>query len=203
MNLNEKELKALKCLRNFFMHNGRFPSVREFATELGYSSSRSAYIALSTLIDKGAVRRKEDGQLQLIFNGDQSIHAQTVDVPLVGVVACGMPILAQQNIEAYFPVSTKFAVPSSRHFLLRAKGNSMDLAGINDGDLVLVKQQATAENKDIVVALVDDTATIKEFHKSHNAILLFPKSSDSSHKPIVLTDDFMIQGKVVTAISKI
>ena len=198
--LSEKELKALKELRNFFMHNGRFPTVRELSNRLGYNSSRSAYILLSELINKGAVKRKDNGELQLLLMEDQSTHAQTVEVPLVGVVACGIPILAQENVEAFFPISTKLAPPTSRHFLLRAKGNSMDQVGINNSDLVLVRQQSTAENGDIVVALVDDSATVKEFYKQGNTILLKPKSSDPTHKPIVLTDDFIIQGKVITAI---
>jgi repressor LexA len=201
--LEEKELKALKELRNFFMHNGHFPTVRELSKLLGYSSSRSAYLLLSGLINKGALRRKDDGGLQILVMNDQSAHAQTVEVPLVGAVACGIPILAQENIETFITVSTKLAPSSSRHFLLRARGNSMDQAGINNGDLVLVRQQTTAENGDIVVALVDDSATVKEFHKHGDTILLKPKSSDPIHKPIVLTNDFIIQGKVVTTITNL
>jgi len=198
--LSEKELKTLKELRNFFMHNGRFPTVRELSTQLGYNSSRSAYMLLSELINKGAVKRKEGGELQLLSIEDQSNHAQTVEVPLVGLVACGIPILAQENVEAYFPISIRLAPPTNRHFLLRARGNSMNEAGINDGNLVLVRQQSSAENGDIVVALVDDSATVKEFYKQGSTILLIPRSTDITHKPIVLTDDFIIQGKVITAI---
>lgn len=198
--LNDKEVKTLRELRNFLVHNGRFPTIRELSSQLGYNSSRSAFLLLTSLIDKGVVKRKVDGELQLLMTGDQSMNAQTVDVPLVGTVACGIPILAQENIEMFIPVSVKMAPPSSRHFLLRAKGNSMDLAGINDGDLVLIRQQVTANNKDIVVALVDDCATIKEFHKHESAILLKPKSSDPAHRPIILTQDFNIQGIVITVI---
>lgn len=199
--LSKKGIEALRALRNFFMHNGRFPSIRELKDSLGYKSSRSAYLLLNELIQKGAVKRKEDGNLQLLNSReDETCHAQTVDIPLVGVVACGIPILAQENVEAMISVSTKLANPSYRYFLLRASGDSMNEAGINHGDLVLVRQQATAENGDIVVALIDDSATIKQYYYMGDTILLKPKSSNSSHKPIVLTSDFLIQGKVMTTI---
>ena len=202
--LNKKEVETLRSLRNFFMHNGRYPTIRELQDNLGYKSTRSAYLLLNELIKKGVVRKKEDGNLQLLTIGDdESYHAQTVDVPLVGDVACGLPILAQENIEAMIPVSTKLAPPSYRYFILRASGDSMDDAGISHGDLVLVRQQATAENGDIVVALIDESATIKQYYFMGNTILLKPKSTNPSHKPIVLTIDFLIQGKVITTIPKL
>jgi repressor LexA len=191
----------LRALRNFFMHNGRYPSIRELQDSLGYKSSRSAYLLLHELLKKGAIKKKEDGNLQLLNSlDDETSHAQTVDIPLVGVVACGIPILAQENIEAMIPVSTKIANPLHRYFLLRASGDSMNEAGINHGDLVLVRQQATAENGDIVVALIDDSATIKYYYFMGETILLKPKSSNPLHRPIVLTNDFLIQGKVITTI---
>ena len=127
-------------------------------------------------------------------------NAKTVNVPLVGTVACGIPILADENIEAMIPVSTDLAKPPAKYFLLRAKGDSMDLSGINDGDIVLVRQQPTATAGDAIVALIDDEATIKEFHPSPRTIVLKPKSKNREHRPIVLTKDFRIQGVVVTAI---
>jgi repressor LexA len=201
MPLEKKEIDALRALRNYFMHNGRFPTIRELQKSLGYKSTRSAYLLLNKLIQKGAVKKKADGNLQLITTEkDESYHAQTVDIPLVGVVSCGIPILAQENIEAMIPVSIKLARPSFRYFLLRASGDSMNEAGINNGDTVLVRQQATAENGDIVVALIDDSATIKQYYFTGDTILLKPKSDNPVHRPIVLTSDFMIQGIVVTTI---
>jgi repressor LexA len=126
-------------------------------------------------------------------------HARTVEIPLVGSVACGTPILADENIEAHIPVSTGLARPGNKYFLLRAAGDSMDDAGINDGDLVLVRQQASAQNGDKVVALIDDYATVKEFHREKGVVLLKPRSKSKRHKPIVLTGSFLIQG-VVTSV---
>jgi repressor LexA len=127
--------------------------------------------------------------------------ARTVPIPLVGTAACGAPMLAQENIEAMIPVSTALARPGHRYFLLRAKGESMNQAAINDGDLVLVRQQSTADSGMVVVALIDDEATIKEYHRSSNAVVLKPKSSDKTIQPIILTQDFQIQGVVIASFS--
>jgi repressor LexA len=126
--------------------------------------------------------------------------AQTVKVPLLGEVACGLPIFAKENIEAFIPVSDKLIKSSYRYFILRASGDSMNDADINDGDLVLIRQQQIAQNGDKVVALIDDEATIKEFHNNGNMIVLKPRSKNSKHQPIVLTSDFRIQGIVETVI---
>jgi repressor LexA len=131
---------------------------------------------------------------------DEPTHARTVLVPLVGEVACGIPLLAEENIEAMISVSATLAKPSHRHFLLRVRGNSMDRAGINDGDLVLVRQQPMAESGDIVVALIDDAATIKEFQRCETVVLLKPQSTSAAHRPLILARDFQIQGVVITAI---
>ena len=128
------------------------------------------------------------------------VEEHTVNVPLLGMIACGIPIFAEENIEALIPVSVKLAKPGNKYFLLQASGNSMDKKGINDGDLVLIKQQSTAENGQDVVALIDNEATIKEFTSYGDKIILKPKSTNSSHQPIILTSDFQIQGIVVTVI---
>ena len=154
-------------------------------------------------------RLKADGSLQFIKSlGDDTTRAQTVDVPLVGMVACGAPMLAEENIQARIPVSVKLARPPHRYFLLKAKGDSMNRArqgqkGIDDGDLVLVRQQTIAKDGDTVVALVDNEATIKEFRIGGETYVLKPRSTNPQHQPIVLTKDFQIQGVVVAAIAKI
>lgn len=202
--LSDKELKAVREIRNSLMHRNRAPSVRELMVSLGYRSPRSAAVIIGRLISKGILRRGSDGSLRLVKNlEDDDARAQTVDVPLVGNVACGTPALAEENIEAMIPVSTKLARPPYRYFLLKASGDSMNEKGINDGDLVLVRQQSTAENGDIIVALIDDEAAIKEFHISDKTIVLKPRSTNKQHKPIVLTRDFQIQGIVITSISNL
>jgi repressor LexA len=203
MNFSAKELEALKAIRNSLMSRGRVPTVRELMTELDYRSPRSAAVLMEQLEEKGVLKKRPDGSVQLIEQRtatSDKAHAQTVDIPLVGAAACGMPIIAEQNVEALIPVSVKLAKPPHKYFLLRARGDSMNEGGINDGDLVLVRQQRTADNGDKVVALIDDEATIKEFHKKGDAIVLKPRSNKNGYQPIVLTRDFQVQGIVVAAI---
>ncbi|MDR3633162.1 MAG: transcriptional repressor LexA [Isosphaeraceae bacterium] len=201
--LSKKELEAVRYIQSTFARQGRAPSVREIQQALGYRSPRSASDILERLAERGVVQRRADGRLQVLKNpeGDTS-HARTVDIPLVGTAPCGQPLLAEENIEALIPVSTSLARPPHRYFLLRARGDSMTDAGIHDGDLVLVRQQPTATNGEVVVALIDDEATIKEFQRSSAVIVLKPRSGNSVHRPVVLTDDFQIQGVVVSTIPK-
>ena len=202
--LSDKELEAIRQIRNSLMHRGRMPSVREMMTSLGYRSPRSASVLMKKLMSKRILRRKPNGSYQLVDNlHDDTMRAQTVDIPLVGTVACGTPVLAEENIEGMIPVSTKLAKSPHRYFLLKAEGDSMNEKGINDGDLVLVRQQLTADNGDMIVALIDDEATIKEFYRLGDIIILKPKSTNKQHKPIVLTKDFQVQGVVVTAIPNV
>jgi repressor LexA len=198
--LSSKELEAIKAIRNAIASKGRLPSLRELMASLHYRSPRSSSLMFNRLEFKGILKKKKNGSFQFIDLGDNSIHAQTVNVPLVGIVSCGMPIFAEENIEAMIPVSNRLAKPNAKHFLLRASGDSMNKAGINNGDLVLVRQQQTAKNGDWIVALVDDGVTIKELSISENAVLLKPRSTNKEHKPIILDRDFKIQGVVVTVI---
>jgi repressor LexA len=200
--ISNKEIIALRMMRDFLMQNGRMPSVRELMKAMNYKSPRSAAVILQQLIDKKILSKKQDGSLQFIqyeFENETDSE-QTVKVPLLGSVACGAPILAEENIEAMIAVSTKIAKPTHKYFLLRATGDSMDKKGINDGDLVLVKQQSSAENGDIIVALIDDEATIKELKVNQHNVLLLPHSSNKEHTPIILSKNFKVQGVVITTI---
>ena len=200
-NFTKKQLEAIRKIRNWSMHFGRTPSVRDLMKDLGYKSPKSVQDILKSLEKRKVIEKLENGGYKLIHNPDLGImHAQTVSVPLVGEVACGSPILAQENIEAMIPVSTSMAKSGYKYYLLRATGDSMNEAGINNGDLLLIRQQSTAEEGQKVVALIDDGATVKEFHKTKNAIILKPRSKNKNHKPIILTEDFQIQGVVVGTI---
>jgi repressor LexA len=199
--LKPNESDALRRIRNRFVHHGKAPTVRELMTALGYKSPRSAALIIDSLIRKGFLKKRPDGELQLIRHEEDIVdHARTIDVPLVGTVPCGSPLFAEENIEAFLPVSVSLARPGSRYFLLRAKGDSMNDAGINNGDFVLVRQQPMADNGNLVVALIDNEATIKEFRRTKDAVILRPRSSNPNHQPIILTSDFQIQGIVVKAI---
>ncbi len=199
--LTEKEIEALKFIRNQIVHGGASPSVRDLQKKLNYQSPRAAAYILERLEFKGFTVRNGKGQVRLIKDIPESdSHAQTVEIPLVGSAPCGTPVLAEENIEAMIPVSVQLAKRPYRYFLLRAMGDSMNNAGIQDRNLVLVRQQPTANNGDRVVALIDGEATIKEFHRTRNAIVLKPRSTNKRHQPIILTDDFQILGVVQQSI---
>ena len=200
--LTEKEKDALRSMRSFLMKTGRMPSVRGLMNLMGCKYPRSASLIYERLTKKGILKKKPDGKVMLVnSNEKKESNAQTVSIPLLGSVPCGAPSLAEENIEAMYPVSVKLAPPPHRYFLLRARGDSMNAKGISEGDLLLIKQQNIAKNGDSVAALVDGESTIKEFHKTDNAVILKPRSTNPSHKPIIVTRDFQIQGVVVTAIS--
>jgi repressor LexA len=201
LDLSEVELRALREIRNGIAHRGRAPSVRELMTALGYRWPRSAAVVIDKLVKRGYLTRGQRGSLRLLKDiPDDAGQARTVGVPLVGTASCGSLLLAEENVEATIPVSVRLARPHHRYFLLRASGDSMDLAGIRNGDLVLVRQQSSARTGDIVVATVDGEAAIKEFHPSSDVVVLRPRSSNPKHRDIILTRDFLVQGVVVTAI---
>lgn len=202
--LTTKEQEALRQIRQHILSKGKFPSVRELMTALGYRSPRSASVLIKQLIEKGILSRQEDGsiKLDLEIESDQS-NANTIKVPLVGTVACGLPIMAEENIEAMIPVSTALARAPYQYFLLKVQGDSMNECEIYDQDLVLIRRQSTANNGDLVVALIDDEATVKEYWQARNTIILKPRSSNKDHQPIILNQDFQILGVVVTAIPNI
>ena len=201
-NLSQKAKEALRHIRNSIMHFGKIPSVRELMNAMDYKSPRSAVLLMEELEENGFLEKKSEGGYRLIKDLSEGNMARTVSVPLVGAVTCGAPMLAEENIEALIPVSTSIAKPGWKYFLLRAKGDSMDKAGINEGDLILVRQQATANNGQNVVALIDDEATVKEYQHKGDFVTLLPKSYNDFHQPIILTRDFQIQGVVVATIPK-
>lgn len=195
---DKKDLAGYAYIRNQIMHTGVMPSLREIGRVVGYSSPRSVQLMLGRL-QKRELLSYVSGVINLSSRKGLP-NERTVSVPLVGSVACGLPTLAEQDPEAVIDVSTKIAKPGHRYFLLRAKGTSMNRVGINDKDLVLVRQQPAAEPGDKVVALINNEATIKHFYREGNMVVLRPNSTDRSHKPIVLLDDFIVQGVVVATL---
>lgn len=199
--LDRRESDALREIRSALRLMGKFPSVRELMTSMGYRSPRSAAVLLERLESKGFLDRTPSGQLVLSENLDEKLcSTDTIDVPIVGQASCGLPGFAEQNVEGYVRVSTKLAPRDRSHFLLRAEGDSMNEAGIQPGDLVLVRTQDSAADGDRVVALIDDEATIKIFRHHGDIVALTPRSSNPEHQPIIVTDDLRVQGVVVTAI---
>ncbi len=197
-NLSDKDKKAFALIRNKIIHYGESPTLREINEVTGGKSPRSASLVIDRLVESGLI--KKSGRNLILANTYNESSVSTIEVPLVGAVACGTPIFAEENIQTYIPISTRMAQKGSTYFLLRASGDSMDEAGINSGDLLLIRQQDSAENGEKVVALINDEATVKVFEKTRDAVILRPKSKNKNHKPIILTDNCMIQGVVVAVL---
>jgi len=205
--LSNSDKKVYNLIRNRVIHNLDAPTLREINEVTKKASPRSAVLALERLEKAGLIKRS-GGKIQLISSSmSSSTSISAIDVPLVGIVAAGTPILAEQNIKTTIPVSTALARPGSKYFLLRISGTSMNLAkvqggNITDGSIVLVRQQSSADNGEIVVALINDEATVKVFEQKDSMVILRPKSSYAIHKPIVLTENCIIQGVVVATLPK-
>ena len=186
-----------KVIKEQLMKKGYPPSVREIGKEVGLKSSSTVHGYLNQLEAAGMIRRDPTKPRAIDLLEDKPWE-RTVNVPLVGTVTAGMPILAQENIEDTFAIPVNLMGTSSECFMLRVKGESMIKAGINDGDYLMVRQQNTAENSDIVVAMVnDDTsegATVKRFFKEDDRIRLQPEND--SMQPIYGTD-VSVLGKVI------
>lgn len=197
----KKDLKGYAYIRSKIIHSGVTPSLREIGRVVGYQSPRSAQLMLERLEKRGLLKRV-NGVIHLSTSEKLLTAEQVVEVPLVGSVSCGLPSLAEQDPEAVISVSAKIARPGHTYFILRASGDSMNRAGIRNGDLVLVRQQLVAEPGEKVVALINDEATIKKFHPEGNVVVLRPDSTDKSFRPIVLSEEFMIQGVVVTTLPR-
>jgi repressor LexA len=198
--LSPNEQKALQVIKKYYNEHSKTPSVRGLMQLLGYKSPRSAALLLTNLVSKKFLNKSPSGKLRLNLEQDLDYQKSqaTTTLPLVGSVACGQPLLAEENIEALIPVTTKLARPPFSYFLLKARGDSMDLRDINDGDLLLIRKQSTAISGEIVVALINDEATIKEFYQQDSYIVLRPRSSNPLHQPVILTSDFEIQGVLVS-----
>jgi len=198
--LSKKAREAIKHIRNWLMQYSKVPSVRELMVEMEYKSPRSTMLLMEELEGAGFLKRKADGGFLMIKDLESETAARTVEIPLVGTVTCGTPLLATENVDALIPVSIALLKRDSKYFLLKASGDSMDLAGIESGNLLLVRQQSTAENGEKVVALIDDEATVKEFHRKAEFVTLMPRSSNPKYQPIILESDFQIQGVVIKVI---
>jgi repressor LexA len=201
--LTQKQAKFFRLLLQLRSRKGAPPTIRELQAAGRYSSSRSVAQFLDALEEAGYVGRSEGARnIRVLQVSSQAApeRTRTVSVPLVGNIAAGTPILAVENIETRISISERIAKPPHAYFLLRVHGDSMDRAGIADGCLALVRQQETADPGDRVVALIDDEATIKRLKLTREMAILEPVSSSSRHKPIVVDDEFQIQGVVVATI---
>jgi len=194
--LSEKQQKVLDYLKVIIIEKGYAPSVRDICKDVGIKSTSTVHAYLKKLTQLGFIEMDNtiSRSIRLPEPLRQLGSNDLVQVPIVGQVAAGTPILAEENIEDTFTVSSAYT-KNATVFMLKVKGDSMIEAGILDGDLILVKQQATANNGDIVVAVMEDEATVKTYYKEANHIRLQPENS--SMEPILLYDDIIIAGKVI------
>ena len=193
--ISKKQKEILEYIKSEILNRGYPPAVREICEAVNLKSTSSVHSHLETLEKNGFIRRDptKPRAIEVIDDQFQLTRREVVNVPLVGCVAAGIPILAQENIENYFPVPAEY-MPANQSFLLKVKGDSMIRAGINSGDLVLVEQRKDVQNGDIVVALIGDSATVKTFYKEKGQIRLQPENETMD--PIIVDKDLDILGKV-------
>ena len=193
--ISAKQQEILDYIKSQILERGFPPAVRDICEAVHLKSTSSVHSHLETLEKNGYIRRDatKPRAIEIIDDNFNLARREVVNVPLVGTVAAGQPILAVENIETYFPVPAEF-MPNEQSFMLRVKGESMIEAGIFDKDLILVRQQQDANNGDIVVALIEDFATVKTFYKEKDFIRLQPENPSMS--PIIVKD-VAILGKVI------
>ena len=192
--ITPKQQEILDFIKSEILHKGYPPAVRDICEAVHLKSTSSVHSHLETLEKNGYIRRDptKPRAIEIIDDTFQLTRREVVNVPLIGTVAAGQPILAQENIENYFPVPAEY-MPNSECFMLKVKGDSMVNAGIFNGDQILVQQQNTANNGDMVVALIDDSATVKTFYKEDGHYR--PQPENDSMSPIIV-DEVTILGKV-------
>jgi repressor LexA len=192
--ISDKQREILEYIKQEILQKGYPPAVREICEAVHLKSTSSVHAHLETLEKNGYIRRDptKPRAIEILDDDFALTRREVVNVPLIGQVAAGEPILAEQNIQDYFPIPAEY-MPNAESFMLKVKGESMIGAGIMNGDTVLVQRQSDARNGDMVVALVDDSATVKTFYKEDGYYRLQPEND--SMEPIIV-DRCEILGKV-------
>lgn len=204
--ISAKQREILEFIKSEILQKGYPPAVREICEAVHLKSTSSVHSHLETLEKNGYIRRDPtkpraieimDDDFQSVRLGSSenisnAISTEMVNIPIVGTVAAGQPILAQENIESYFPMPV-YMVPNAETFVLKVKGDSMINVGIYDGDSIFVEKCETARNGDMVVALVEDSATVKTFYKENGHYRLQPENDTMD--PIIV-DECQVLGKV-------
>lgn len=193
-NISPKQRELLEYIKQEIINKGYPPTVREICDAVHLKSTSSVHAHLETLEKNGYIRRdpSKPRAIEIVDDNFNLTRREVVNVPLVGRVAAGQPLLAIQNIDSYFPIPAEY-MPREESFMLKVRGESMINAGILDGDMILVKKQNYASNGDMVVALIDDSATVKTYYKESDHIRLQPENDDMD--PIIVPN-CIILGKV-------
>jgi repressor LexA len=198
--LTQRQKEILTFVQRYTDTHGYPPSVREIGQAMGLTSSSTVHSHLEALARKGFLRRdpSKPRALEILRDGLR-LQRRTISLPVVGRITAGAPILADQNIEDYMPVPADL-LNGYEGFVLRVHGDSMVEAGIQDGDLLMVRRQQTADNGDIVVARVGDEATVKRWYREHDRIRLQP--ANSSMAPVYV-QDAVVEGKAVAVLRRL
>lgn len=193
--ISTKQKEILEYIKSQILEKGFPPAVRDICEAVNLKSTSSVHSHLETLEKNGYIRRDptKPRAIEILDDSFNFTRREMVNVPMVGRVAAGEPLLAEQNVENYFPIPMEF-MPNAQTFMLTVKGESMINAGIFDGDMVLVEQRNYARNGEMIVALVDDGATVKTFYKEEGVIRLQPENEFMD--PIIVPD-CQILGKVI------
>ena len=194
-NITKKQSEILEYIKGQILTRGFPPAVREICEAVNLKSTSSVHSHLETLEKNGYIRRDptKPRAIEILDDNFNLTRREMANIPIIGRVAAGEPLLAEQNIEDYFPVPVE-KLPNAQTFFLRVKGDSMINAGIYDKDYILVEQKSTADNGEIVVAMVDDGATVKRFYKEDEHYRLQPENDTMD--PIIV-DDVTVLGKVI------
>ena len=194
--ISKKQEEILEYIKSQILERGFPPAVREICEAVNLKSTSSVHSHLETLEKNGYIHRDptKPRAIEILDDTFNLTRREMVNVPIIGRVAAGEPLLAQQNIENYFPIPAEM-MPNKQTFLLQVQGESMINAGILNGDYILVQQQQTADNGDKVVALIDDGATVKTFYREEGIIRLQPENDFMD--PIIVKD-CTILGKVIS-----
>ena len=192
--ISKKQSEILEYIKEQILEKGYPPDVREICEAVHLKSTSSVHAHLETLEKNGYIRRDptKPRAIEICDDSFQLVRNEMTSIPIIGTVAAGQPILAAENIEGYFPVPVDM-VPNAETFILKVKGDSMINAGIFSGDQIFVERTNVARNGDMVVALVDDSATVKTFYKEQGHVRLQPENDTMD--PIIV-DDCDILGKV-------
>lgn len=193
--ISPKQKEILEYIKSQILERGFPPAVRDICEAVHLKSTSSVHSHLETLEKNGYIRRDptKPRAIEILDDSFNFTRREMVNVPMVGRVAAGAPILAEQNIENYFPIPMEF-MPNNQTFMLHVKGESMVNAGILDGDMVLVEQRNVARNGEMVVALIEDGATVKTFYKEDGHIRLQP---ENDYMDPIIVKDVQILGKVI------
>ncbi|MCI8402847.1 MAG: transcriptional repressor LexA [Lachnospiraceae bacterium] len=193
--ITDKQMEILEFIKQNILKKGYPPSVREICEAVKLKSTSSVHSHLETLEKNGYIRRDPTKPRTIeILDDDFGVQRkEMVNIPILGNVAAGLPILAEENIEGYYPIPAEL-LPNKPTFMLNVHGESMINAGILDGDQVICIETSTAENGQIIVALIEDSATVKRFYKEDGHIRLQPENDFM--EPIIV-DDVQILGKVI------